>query len=65
MKQQQVLGRQLNDRIMQLENQFTNTCLLLEEMKHMIINLSEYKGVNCFNLWSYLNKSYFHKFSYI
>lgn len=40
-RQHRALGRQLNDRIIQMETNFTNSCLLLEEMKHMIERLSK------------------------
>lgn len=39
-RQHRALGRQLNDRIIQMETNFTNSCLLLEEMKHMIERLN-------------------------
>ncbi|KAK7467859.1 hypothetical protein BaRGS_00036896 [Batillaria attramentaria] len=38
-QQHLLLSRHLNDRIVQLETHFTNSCLLLEEMKHMIKRL--------------------------
>ncbi|XP_076468214.1 transient receptor potential cation channel subfamily M member-like 2 [Babylonia areolata] len=39
MRQQHLLTQHLNDRIIQLESNMTNNCVLLEEMKHMIHRL--------------------------
>ena len=41
MQQQRQMTRQLYDRIIQLESNFTNSWVLLEEMKHMIKRLGK------------------------